>query len=81
MISVVACHGAKLCSQQHKHTHSAQCWLIKTDETESFTTELEAESSMSSEISDFTPCAHAEQHSTYQIRWENWWSGHSIWCL
>jgi len=36
---------------------------------------------VSSEISDFAPCAHAQEHSTYQIRWENWWLGHRIWCL
>ena len=26
-------------------------------------------------------CACTEQHSTYQIRWENWWLGLRIWCL
>jgi len=26
-------------------------------------------------------CACTEQHSTYQIRWENWWLGPTIWCL
>jgi len=26
-------------------------------------------------------CVFTEQHSTYQIRWENWWLGHRIWCL
>jgi len=26
-------------------------------------------------------CACTEQHSTYQIRWENWWFGLRIWCL
>jgi len=41
----------------YKHTHSAQRWLIKT---ERFTTALETESTVSSEISDFTPCAHAQ---------------------
>ena len=25
--------------------------------------------------------ACTEQHSTYQIRWENWWLGLRIWCL
>ena len=70
-----------------KHTHSAQRWLIKTDKTERFTTALEAESPVSSEISDLrkfwlhTICACTEQHSTYQIRWENWWLGLRIWCL
>jgi len=40
---------------------------------------LEAESPVSSEIFDLgnfwlhTICACTEQHSTYQIRWENWW--------
>ena len=36
----------------YKRTHSAQRWLIKT---ECFTTALEAESPVSSEISDLTP--------------------------
>jgi len=52
----------------YKHTHSAQGWLIETDKTERFTTVLEAESPVSSEISDFTPCAHAQsnmQHIKY----------------
>jgi len=48
--------------QQYKHTHSAQRWLIKTDKTERFTTALEAESPASSEISDFTPYAHAQSN-------------------
>ena len=26
-------------------------------------------------------CAGTEQHSTYQIRWENWWFGLRVWCL
>jgi len=26
-------------------------------------------------------CACTEQHSTYQICWENWWLGLRIWCL
>ena len=26
-------------------------------------------------------CACTEQHSIYQIRWENWWLGLRIWCL
>ena len=26
-------------------------------------------------------CACTEEHSTYQIRWENWWLGHRIWRL
>ena len=26
-------------------------------------------------------CACTEQHSTYWLRWENWWLGLSIWCL
>ena len=43
----------------HKHTHSAQRWLIKT---ERFTITLEAESPMSSKISDFTPYAHAQSN-------------------
>jgi len=52
----------------YKHTHSAQRWLIKTDKTERFATALEAESPASSEISDFTPYAHAQsniQHIKY----------------
>ena len=43
----------------YKHTHSAQRWLIYT---ECFTTALEAESPVSSEISDFTPYAHARNN-------------------
>jgi len=43
----------------YKHTHSAQRWLLKTDR---FTTALEAESPVSSEISDFTPYAHAQSN-------------------
>ena len=46
----------------YKHTHSALRWLIKTDKTERFTTALEAESPMSSEISDFTPYAHVQSN-------------------
>ena len=45
----------------NKHTRSAQGWLI---ETERFTTALEAESAVSSDISDFTPYAHA--HSNFR---------------
>jgi len=55
-------------SPQYKHTHSAQRWLIKTHKTERFTTALEAESAVSSEISNFTPCDHAQsniQHIKY----------------
>jgi len=26
-------------------------------------------------------CACTEQHSTYKIRWENWWLGLRVWCL
>jgi len=47
----------------YKHTHSAQRWLIKT---ERFTTALEAESPVSSEISDFTPYAHAQSQNRRQ---------------
>ena len=43
----------------YKHTHSAQRWLITT---EHFTTALEAESPVSSKISDFTPYAHAKSN-------------------
>ena len=43
----------------YKHTHSAQRWLIKT---ERFTTALEAESPVSSEISDFTPYVHSQSN-------------------
>ena len=49
----------------HKHTHSAQHCFIKT---ERFTTALEAESPVSSEISDFAPYLHAQsniQHIKY----------------
>jgi len=43
----------------YKHPHSAQHWLIKT---ERLTTALEAESPVSSEISDFTPYALAQSN-------------------
>jgi len=43
----------------YKHTHSVQRWLVKT---ERFTIALEAESAVSSEISDFTPYAHAQSN-------------------
>jgi len=43
----------------HKHTHSAQRCFTKT---ERFTTALEAESPVSSEMSDFTPYAHAQSN-------------------
>jgi len=43
----------------YKHTYSAQRWLIKTDR---FTTALEAELPVSSEMSDFTPYAHAQSN-------------------
>jgi len=49
-------------SPLHKHTHSAQRCLIKIDKTERFTTALEAESPVSSEISDLTPHAHAQSN-------------------
>jgi len=55
-------------SPLYKHTHSARRWLIKTDKTERFTTTFEAELPVSSEISDFTPYAHAQsniQHIKY----------------
>ena len=26
-------------------------------------------------------CACTEQHSTYEINWENWWLGLRVWCL
>jgi len=55
-------------SPQYKHTHSARRWLIKTDKTERFTTALEPESPVSTEISYFTPYAHAQsniQHIKY----------------
>ena len=42
-----------------KHTHSAQRCFIKT---ERFTTALEAESPVSSEMSDFMPYAHAQSN-------------------
>jgi len=60
---MVTYNNMYFCSQtrcpQSKHTHSAQRWLIKADKTERFATALEAESPVSSEISDFTPYAHA----------------------
>jgi len=43
----------------YKNTHSAQRWLIKTDR---FITALEAESPVSSEISDFTAYTHAQRN-------------------
>jgi len=43
----------------YRHTHSAQRWLIKT---ERFTRALEAESPVSSEISDFTPYTHPQSN-------------------
>jgi len=43
----------------YKHTHYAQRWLIKT---ERFTRALQAESAVSSEISDFAPYAHAQSN-------------------
>ena len=46
-------------SIEYKHTLSAQRWLIKT---EHFATALEAESPVSSKISDFTPYAHAQSN-------------------
>ena len=46
-------------SMVYKHPHSAQRWLIKT---ERLTTALEAESPVSSEISDFTSYAHAQRN-------------------
>jgi len=49
-------------SPYYKHTHSAQRWSIKTDKIERFATALEAESPVSSEISDFTPYAHAQSN-------------------
>jgi len=58
-------------SPYYKHKHSAQRWLIKTDKTERFTTALEAELPLSSEISDFTPYTHAQsniQHIKYAAK-------------
>jgi len=52
----------------HKHTHYTTLDNPKTDETERFTTALEAESRVSSEISDFTPYAHA-QNNIQQIKY------------
>jgi len=74
-------------SPLHKHTHSAQSWLVKSEKTERFATALEAESPVSSEISDLrnfwfhAMCACTEQQATYQIHWENWWLGFRVWCL
>ena len=59
-------------SPQYKDKHSVQRWLIKTDKTERFTTALEAESPVSSEISDLRNfwlhaiCSCTEQHPRYQ---------------
>jgi len=47
---------------QHKHTLSAQRWLKQADKAERFTTGLEAESPVTSDISDFTPYAHAQSN-------------------
>jgi len=53
----------------YKHTHSAQRWLIKTDR---FTTALEAESPLSSEVSDFTPYAQSNiLHIKYVEKTDN----------
>jgi len=46
-------------SMVYKQPHSAQRWLMKT---ERFTTALEAETPVSSEISDFTPYTHAQSN-------------------
>ena len=68
-----------------KHTFCTT--LVNKNKTEHFTTALEAESPVSSDISDLRNfwlhalCTCTEQHSTYQIRWENWWLGLRIWCL
>ena len=43
----------------YKHTHSAQRRLMKTVR---FTTALQAESPVASEISDFTPYAHTQSN-------------------
>ena len=69
----------------YKHTHSAQRWLIKTDKTERFKTALEADGwitavKLNSWVHAICACT-SEQHSTYQIRWENWWLRLRIWCL
>jgi len=58
----------------YKHTHSAQRWLINT---ENFTIALEAESRVSSEISDFTPYAHAQSnilHVKYAEKTDDYWA-------
>jgi len=55
----VALANGHIKSIVYKHTHSAQRWLIRT---ERFTRALEAESPVSSEISDFTPYAHAQSN-------------------
>jgi len=62
----------------YKHTHSAQRWLTTTDR---FTTALEAESPLSSEISDFTPYAHAQSNILHMKYAEKTLLGLSIWCL
>ena len=56
------CFGPHTRSPQRKHTLSAQRWLKQADKVERFATGLEAESPVTSEISDFTPYAHAQNN-------------------
>ena len=62
----VSCNIMYFCPQtqspQHKHTLSAQRLLKQADKAERFTTGLEAESPVTSDISDFTPYAHAQNN-------------------
>jgi len=46
----------------YKYTHSAQRWSKKKKKKKRFTTALEAESLVSSEISDSTPYVHAQSN-------------------
>ena len=62
----------------YKHTYSAQRWLMKTtfyNSVEGWITSVKRNFWL------HAPCACTEQHSTYKIRWENWWLGLRIWCL
>ena len=58
----------------YKHTHSAQRWLIKNSVGGWIT-------SVKRNFWLHAICACTEQHSTYKIRWENWWLGLRVWCL
>ena len=62
LIIMYFCPQTRRAVCKHKHPHSAQRWLIKT---ERFTTALGAESPVSSKISDFTPYTHARRATFY----------------